>query len=187
MSMKDIAKGIEAKTCDTTDAAMEWSFAFGEARTEVSRIFQVTRGSAFPDVIWNGFYPIVSNRVIRILQSSGITGWRAYPCELVGSQLPVESYSILGVSGRCASVMVGEAGTSYSIECVNQRNVTCIYGLLDVDLEGWDGSDMFIGRNKRTAFRCVTRAVRSLFAENRITGVRFDSIDEYEVFLRVKS
>ena len=114
-------------------------------------------------------YPIVSDRVISILEDNGITGWKTYPIILYdkhGNRLD-------GYNGFYVDVMKG-MGLDFEPpqdRCDKTTEdwkwIVTKRGWLDIT--NWDGRDFT--RAERATI--VTERVVKLFKKEKVTGIRF--------------
>ena len=123
-------------------------------------------------------YPIVSDRVISILENNGITGWKTYPIILYdkhGNRLD-------GYNGFYVDVMDGK-DLSFELPKYKYDKSTdklkCIVvkrGWLDIT--NWDGRDFT--RAERATI--VTERVVNLFKKEKVTGISFIKYSkEYDI------
>lgn len=181
MSMGKAGLGVEVRRREASDAEWEWGLARGEVNVDSPVLFEITRGTVLPDVIWTGFYPIISAKALGLIEREGISGCRAYPCCLGTDQAVESPYFVLGVVRRCGEISFVDGDSEACRIRVDAKGRRLLYAPLDVDLSGWDGSDVFMGRSKRTAHRCVSEKVYSAFRQQKISGIRFDSLDQCEM------
>lgn len=186
MGMGNVPDCVELKRSGVSDAELEWAYARGEVDSGEAIPFEIIGGTVFPDVIWSGFYLIVSEAVWRVMQTEAILGCRAYPCRLVPSPVSIPSYFVLGITGRCREISFGDGGSGKRRVRMDGKGRRLVYALLDVDFTEWDGTDLFMSHSKRTAHRCVSQIARLLFERHRISGVRFDAVEECEMFVDIE-
>lgn len=168
----------------TNDKAVSWSRA--EARPDGPVPVGWGMGGAMPlDVVWTtlGAPLVVSSRVIRLLKTSGFTGWDTYPVELVdkaGHFVP--GYAGLMVSGRCDPVDLSRS------ELVLREFPGGWFPKLRGHFfppESWDGSDLFMERKDERGSTTLTihatgRLIQSLRRE-RIKNFHIEPIAEVEM------
>jgi len=178
---------VELRLLDASSSAeTEWDLAFGVPETTSIIRLEVSRGRKFTDVLWNGFYPIVSRSVVQCLQENLLTGWRAYPTLFEGKIRPTEDYFVLGIYGRCDSIRVSDPGSPLTRSRLIRPGVIGLYGTLIIEnVNGQE--DFFMSQDRTTAFRCVSeRAVRTI-QDHKFRGCTFERCEEFEVFLKTAS
>jgi hypothetical protein len=119
---------------------------------------------------------LISNRLRELLLENNVTGWKSWPCHIVGKHGEDYEYHFLGVSGQCGPI-------KHNVDSIVSRKS----GLIDVeyvrgmyfDLSEWDGSDICMPN--RTGHRIVTKKVRDLFGKNKIKHCEMTDIREVEV------
>lgn len=167
LSMAEVPDCVEVRRVGASNAESEWALARGEVEPGEPVAFAAIQGSVFPDVIWNGFYPIVSERLWRLIASERFEGCQAYPCRFEGPLLPPGEYFVLGVTGRCREITFGEEDARKLRVRPDKKGRRLVYAELQVDLAEWDGADIFMGRGNRTAYRCVSERFRALLGAVR--------------------
>jgi hypothetical protein len=119
---------------------------------------------------------LISDKVRTLLIENRVTGWKSWPCHIVGKHGENYEYHFLGVSGQCGPI-------KHNVDSIVSRKS----GLIDVeyvrgmyfDLSEWDGSDICMP--KRTGHRIVTKRVRDIFVKNKIKHCEMTDIREVEV------
>lgn len=163
-----------------------WKFGRAEARPDFPVRLEWAMGGATPsDVVWttSADLPVVSRRVIQLLENGGFTGWDTYPVDLVdkaGDWVP--GYAGLMVTGRCDPVDLSRS------ELVLREFPGGWFPNLRGHFfppESWDGSDLFMERQDErgstTLFLYATaRLIRALRLA-RIKNLQIESIAEVEV------
>lgn len=186
MTMGIVSDCVELRRSGVFDGEREWAYARGEIDTCEPILFQISGGTVFPDVIWTGFYRLVSAALWSAIQAEGISGCRSYPCGFVPISMSSPSYVVLGITGRCNEISFGDGKFGNRRRRTDRKGRRLVYAMLDVDLTEWDGADMFMGRSKRTAHRCVSQRVRQLFERLRVSGVMFDAAEDCEMFVDIE-
>jgi hypothetical protein len=167
-----------------------WAFGRAEASPDSPVRVEWAMGAATPsDVVWKTSVglPVVSRRVIQLLESGGFTGWDTYPVDLVdkaGDWIP--GYAGLMVTGRCDPVDL-----SRSEVVVRQFPGGWFPNFRGhfFPRESWDGSDLFVerkdGRGSGSgALHATARLIRAL-RRHRIKNLRIQHTSEVEVSVSV--
>ena len=140
----------------------EFPIVFRQSKTFGSKIHEINPSDSV-------CYPIVSDRVISILENNGITGWKTYPIILYdkhGNRLD-------GYNGFYVDVMKG-MGLDFEPpqdRCDKTTEdwkwIVTKRGWLDIT--NWDGRDF-----TRAGWGIiVTERVVKLFKKEKVTGIRF--------------
>ncbi len=122
---------------------------------------------------------LVSPRVLSILNENKVTGWKAYDVDF--SQLSIEgihNYKALAIKGNCGSINNNLSKPATLPPIMPNSPERKVYLGMLFDEETWDGSDIF--SPEETAFVYVTKKIRDLFVENKITNCSFRRITELE-------
>ena len=149
----------------------EFPIVFRQSKTFGSKIHEINPSDGV-------YYPIVSDRVISILEDNGITGWKTYPIILYdkhGNRLD-------GYNGFYVDVMKG-MGLDFEPpqdRCDKTTEdwkwIVTKRGWLDIT--NWDGRDFT--RAERATI--VTERVVNLFKKEKVTGISFIKYSkEYDI------
>ena len=149
----------------------EFPIVFRQSKTFGSKIHEINPSDGV-------CYPIVSDRVISILENNGITGWKTYPIILYdkhGNRLD-------GYNGFYVDVMQG-MGLDFEPpqdRCDKTTEdwkwIVTKRGWLDIT--NWDGRDFT--RAERATI--VTERVVNLFKKEKVTGISFIKYSkEYDI------
>ena len=149
----------------------EFPIVFRQSKTFGSKIHEINPSAGV-------CYPIVSDRVISILEDNGITGWKTYPIILYdkhGNRLD-------GYNGFYVDVMKG-MGLDFEPpqdRCDKTTEdwkwIVTKRGWLDIT--NWDGMDFT--RAERATI--VTERVVNLFKKEKVTGISFIKYSkEYDI------
>ena len=149
----------------------EFPIVFRQSKTFGSKIHEINPTNGVS-------YPIVSDRVISILEDNGITGWKTYPIILYdkhGNRLD-------GYNGFYVDVMKG-MGLDFEPpqdRCDKTTEdwkwIVTKRGWLDIT--NWDGRDFT--RAERATI--VTERVVNLFKKEKVTGISFIKYSkEYDI------
>ena len=138
-------------------------------------------GRKLLDFIWISLEPVVHERVIETLDSAGITGWATYGVQVYdrgGRAIP--GYQGFAITGRCGSMYLNKEHSEVIYEDLPGGRFPSYKGLY-VAADSWDGSDVFVAADGKTAHMVVTRRVAELFRRKKITNVAFESVSEVQV------
>ena len=139
--------------------------------------FRHYSGKRYDDVLGIG-YPslyLVSDRFREVLEKNNFTGWKCFPVRLFTKKgEEVTGYQGFSVTGRAGSVDWGKSEIVYTdtpngIQEANYKGV-------HVDLEQWDGCDIFIP--DKWFGIVMTRKVREALLAAKITNIRFENMAE---------
>ena len=132
------------------------------------------------DFIWTGMgFPLISARVVELLEENSIAGWKTYPVEVYGkSNQRVPGYSGLAITGRCGRIDESMSRRALRPPVVPQGKPYWVLIGLFFDCKSWSGHDFFIPKD--TGFILVTSRVRHCFENAKIRNVRFSKITEIE-------
>lgn len=129
---------------------------------KITKEFKVIKGEKAFDFIglcdpWN---IAISENVKNLLESNGITGWKAYPIDVIGVDVKYFLFEITGKAG---------------MKCEYDSDGDFVHGTLAVEEETWDGSDIFYVGN--TGHIICTEKIRTLLESKKITNVIFDGLE----------
>lgn len=160
--------------CDAWERALRGEPA--GARLQVA----LHRGGRPYPFLWAGTYPLVDERVVALFTSNGLTGFTTSPVEVLRSDgTPVDGYRVLGVTGRCDRITIGE-GYSRVVERTFPGGTFPHYQGLYVDVATWDGSDFLMSRERGVTFVVVTARVREALLQSRVKNVDLRDTEEIE-------
>ena len=140
-------------------------------------------GKTLYDIIWttNAFPLIVSERIIELFKSNGITGWKTYNVEIRSKKndLVDQKYFGLIITGRCgyrdytkSSIILDKIGINI------KPHIKGFYFKNDY----WDGSDLFMSNPEQnrnsTMSRFCTDKVVNLFKKEKIKNIEFEALNE---------
>jgi hypothetical protein len=138
-------------------------------------------GHTLLDFIWVSLLPIIHERVVDVLRSSGATGWSTYPVSVLDKEGTAASgYHGLSVIGRCQSIFL-DAAHSKLVYVDYPMGLGPKYRGLHVMKDTWDGSDIFTCADGQTDFIIVTEKVHTAFLKANVKNVRLESIADVEV------
>jgi hypothetical protein len=139
-------------------------------------------GRRLYDVVWVSSVPLVSQNVVRLLGDAGITGWGLYPVDLRDrDNKSVGGYFGLMILGRCHTMSL-DVGHSRVVYEDFPRGRAPFYQGLFVSVETWDGSDIFVSADGKTAHIVVTKRVKEVLESAGVKNVRLDPISEVRVY-----
>jgi len=140
-------------------------------------------GNTLYDIIWttNAHPLIVSERIINLFKSNGITGWKTYKVQIRSKkdELIDQKYFGLIITGRCgyrdyskSTIVLDKVGV------YTKPHVKGFYFKKDF----WDGSDLFMcipdDSGQSTMYRFCTRKVVDLFEKEKIKNILFKNLND---------
>ncbi|MCR9115715.1 MAG: hypothetical protein NXI22_02060 [bacterium] len=145
------------------DAPLKINWSMGRPSPE-----EIARGRS---VAW--FY--LSPSIQELFSEHGLTGWSTYPIELADKSGDIcMGYAGLSITGRCGPIQRERA--SPAPEENRKPGTPDLVGMY-FDESTWDGSDFFCPAGTN-AYKFVTDEVRQLFAQHRIKGFQFTSLNK---------
>lgn len=112
---------------------------------------------------------IVTDKVLEVLSSNNITGWKTYPVEIYDkNENYIGGYHGLSIIGRCEAVK-----PSLAEPWINSYGEKVLKGL-PLDLDTWDGSDVFLLQGTSRVF--VTARAKKIIEKNKLTNIYFEDI-----------
>ena len=140
----------------------EFPIVFRQSKTFGSKIHEINPSDGV-------CYPIVSDRVISILENNGITGWKTYPIILYdkhGNRLDgYNGFYVDGMNGMGLDFEPPQDRCDKTTE--DWKWIVTKRGWLDIT--NWDGRDF-----TRAGWGIiVTERVVKLFKKEKVTGIRF--------------
>jgi hypothetical protein len=137
-------------------------------------------GSGIPsDIVRTTFAaPVIAHeRVVRLLEDGGFSGWKTYPVQLFGKDgAPISGYHGLSVHGRCGPI---ENDRSETVDRTFPARVSPVWRGLYFDPTTWDGSDVFMPAGK-VGWIFAVEAVKRAFAKAKVKNVVFTRLDQFE-------
>jgi hypothetical protein len=152
---------------------LKWlSHGFSEAvrvsrgELDTVRAVEVTAvgpGSLTP-VLWSDTGIFVDASVRDRLERNRVSGWRAIPAAIATANGLKGGYCLLVVLGRCKSISY-DKNRSDSLVRLAVKNQVHLYRRISLDLEGWDGLDIFVDSDGTTGFVGLSELASSVFRE----------------------
>ena len=133
------------------------------------------------DFVWTGMavLGVVSDKVVSVLRKSFCSGWSTYPVRLYDdADNLMTGFHGFAVHGRCGPMQLER---SVHVEADKGAGRDAYRGLF-FDESGWDGSDIFVPSD-RSGMVFVLERVRSVLLQVKITGARFERVDQYDTTL----
>ena len=149
--------------------------------------FVRAEGNRPGDIITCSFVSIwlLSDKVVNLFRSEGITGWRTFPVEVTGKGgVPVTGYHGFTVAGRCGPIDPHRSVPAVLPPLVRGGPLRHERIGVYFDLETWDGSDIFVAPNSNVVM--VIQRVKELMEQNHIRGCAFDPLTEVRNYMRVE-
>ena len=139
--------------------------------------FRHYSGKRYDDVLGIGYASLylISDRFREVLEKNNFTGWKCFPVRLFTKKgEEVTGYQGFSVTGRAGRVDWGKSEIVYTdtpsgIQEANYKGV-------HVDLEQWDGCDIFMP--DKWFGIVMTRKVREALLAEKITNIRFENMAE---------
>jgi hypothetical protein len=153
----------------------------GNRLTELKVVIEDKRAFNY-DIIWTWYSEaLVSDKVINIITSEGLTGYTLKPVtiEKIRKTSPeiIPDYRELSISGiggdvhPDSGIIIGE-----TCEICNLKGYTSWKGPLILDQKNWDGSDFFRFTFPGGIF--VTKKVKEAFEKYQVSNVTFIPLEE---------
>lgn len=172
-----------------TSTVVKWSCPeCGRAAQYPAGAFDVTveGGSAFPDVLGCGFYPllVISDRMVCGLRDSGITCFQEYPVrvvEVLDSPLrsaDAPSYSHIELTGECM-INFTDSGAVIRSVCANCGEIKVAPPVIKrfAFVDGsWNGCDLFRDHRYFARVSFCTKKIVELANASRWTNCRFQQM-----------
>lgn len=156
---------------------VESSIARGTYTGTVPIRLKLVRRRKLPQVAWvPGYYPVVTAAIVQELTRSQVTGWIGYPVVVEGATVEMEPRFALGITGRCASIKAESHSANFEIR--TDHGFPALYSKLLVDLDSWDGSDLFMGEDAVSLFNCATKKAVDVFSIIKHLGIRFRPLSD---------
>jgi hypothetical protein len=162
-----------------SDAERFLAYQLAESRPEADVAAYWAMGAAVPlDVVWTTLSGVAlfSESVIERLTRANVTGWRSYPVTLMGKKgEQLSGYHGLSIIGRC-----GYLDSTMSTEIMRKYpgGVFPVLRGLYFDPDSWDGSDMFMSRNRHRWIFSVRRVKELL---GGYSNLRVQALSEIEM------
>lgn len=127
---------------------------------------------------YGGLNFLVTNKVVDMLSSNGITGWKTYPVEVTTrDNVHITGFNGFTITGRCKAVKPSLIEDNIMITPPYKNAPTYPgYKGFPLDLATWDGSDIFI--LEHTLYKFVTDKVKNIFNSRDFKCVAFEDIAE---------
>lgn len=140
--------------------------------------FRHYSGKRYDDVLGIGYSSLylISDRFREVLEKNNFTGWKCFPVRLFTKKgEEVTGYQGFSVTGRAGRIDREKSEIVYieyptGIQEANYKGV-------HVDMEQWDGSDIFMP--DKWFGIVMTRKVREALLAEKITNIRFENMAEY--------
>ena len=117
----------------------------------------------------------VSEKVVDVLSSNNITGWKTYPVEVYDrNENYIGGYYGFTITGRCLALKPSLAEPYVKQYPGGPYNT---YKGNPLNLDYWDGSDIFLLQGTR--FQFVSKKVKNIIKINKLTNICFEDIAEF--------
>ena len=115
---------------------------------------------------------VVTEKVIEVLSTNNITGWKTYPVEVYDkNENYIGGYHGLTITGRCMAVKPSLT------ELYVDSNGNKSFKGLPLDLETWNGSDLFLLQGLFPVY--FTKKAVDAVKKNKLTNIYFEDIADY--------
>lgn len=133
-------------------------------------------GKRFRDVLGGCDMYLISDRMKRILEENNVTGWQTYPIVMYDKRgNEIKGYHGFSVIGRCG----GKCTYCQDKEIQIDDYYAGKQGI-SIDLEQWDGSEMFkVGEKTRCSRIIITERIYKLFKQNKIDAIEMIALSKY--------
>ncbi len=151
--------------------------------SEIVSVKHSMGGKTLYDIIWttNAFPLIVSERVINLFKSNGITGWKTYNVEIYSkkNEFIDQKYFGLIITGRCGYRDYSK--NSIIIDKIGIKIEPHSKGFYFKD-DYWDSSDLFMCKpdenGESTMFRFCTQKVADLIKKEKIKNLSLEKVTD---------
>lgn len=124
---------------------------------------------------YGGLIYAVSEKVVDVLSSNNITGWKTYPVEVYDrNENYIGGYYGFTITGRCLALKPSLAEPYVKQYPGGPYNT---YKGHPLNLDYWDGSDIFLLQG--TTFQFVSKKVKNIIKKNKLTNICFEDIAEF--------
>jgi len=143
-------------------------------------------GKSLYDIIWttNAFPLIVSERVIELFKSNGITGWKTYNVKIYSkkNELIDQKYYGLIITGRCGYQDYSK--NSIIMDKIGIMTEPHSKGFYFKD-DYWDGSDLFMCKpdenGESNMFRFCTQKLADLIKKEKINNLSLEKVTDFSL------
>ena len=124
---------------------------------------------------YGGLIYAVSEKVVDVLSSNNITGWKTYPVEVYDrNENYIGGYYGFTITGRCLALKPSLAEPYVKQYPGGPYNT---YKGNPLNLDYWDGSDIFLLQG--TTFQFVSKKVKNIIKKNKLTNICLEDIAEF--------
>ena len=121
------------------------------------------------DIVWaDALLVMVSDRIVTLFASHGVSGWRTVETTLTGAG---GRYHILVIEGRAGAMRYTQPPNTPVLPGERRPGWR-----MNFDLDTWDGSDVFVAEG--TIYLIVTERVQRLLEQERICNVESTRLDQ---------
>jgi len=146
-------------------------------------IFKHSYGKNLTDILDTGHASLflISDRMKKILEDSGLTGWQTFPFKLYNKKgSEILGYYGFSVIGRCGPISYEKS------EIIEKRRVPtgplCKF-YKGVFVDNLDGMDFFIPDT--TSFIFITEKAADVLTKNKVTNLRLEKLSDMEMSYRI--
>lgn len=141
-------------------------------------VYKQNYGKQWRDMLetgWLNFWP-VSDRMIQVLEENEITGWKTFPIIIYDKKgNKVDGYHGFSVIGRAGAVE-WDKREPVKIKGVDKKTEFDYFKGFPIDMEPWDGSDIFIPGNDRAII--TTERAAEIMNKAKLTNISFELTTE---------
>jgi hypothetical protein len=153
----------------------------GEWQPPEPVILQAIMGGSIVDFLWTDYIPLlcISDRIIDLLLNNHCTGWSTYPVKVYDRQknyLP--GYHGLAIKHSVGEIEINRSGIITKPPMTPKGRPRRVYKGIFFDENKWDGSDIF---RIESFFMIVTKKVRDILKQSKITNIRLTALSEVEL------
>ncbi len=126
---------------------------------------------------YGGLIYAVSEKVVDVLSSNNITGWKTYPVEVYTQEGElIKGFNGFTITGRCGAVKPSLCEEVIIPPTYKGGPSVPGYKGDPLDLNTWDGSDIFI--LEHTVYKYATAKVKNVLSKLKNSNVAFEDIAE---------
>jgi hypothetical protein len=120
-------------------------------------------------VLWSDSGVFIDDSVRELLGDMKVTGWQTVNATILTPSNVYTNYSLLVTLGRCGRIAYDKS-TDASIVRVPVRGQVHLYRRITVNLDGWDGSDIFVDAAGATGIIGLSPKAAEVF--RKVKGVK---------------
>lgn len=141
----------------------------GECDPEHRLELTAAGAGAMRSVLWSDCGVFIDESVRRLLVDADVSGWRTVRATILVGSNESADYSLLVTVGRCGRIAYDKSNDD-SIIRVPVRGQVHLYRRITVNLDGWDGSDIFVDTAGTTGVIGLSPKAAEVF--RKVKGVK---------------